>query len=302
MKFHIIQPVVVNQNSRSPACASRCNHAFFRCSSRIPPWPWTIGLGSPVVPDEYRTHSGWSNGSCANSSSVSGAEESVLPARPVQVSQAHDPRQRRDLGGDPVDRIPAIEVLTAVAIAIHSQQHLGLDLREAVDHAPHTELGRGRRPHRPDRGAREQRGHGLGDVRHVRGDPVAFAHAGCAQPRGDRRRQRPQLAPGHRRQLSRFRGVLDRERTGVLAGEHVLGVADPRAREPFRAGHRRTAEDPVAPLGEANLEELDQRLPERLDVEHRPAPQVVIALEPQVVLLVEPRLVARQRRALDPFR
>ena len=71
MKFHIIQPVVVNQNIRSPAWASRCNHAFFRCSSRIPPCPWTIGFGSPVVPEEYKTHSGWSNGSCANSSSES---------------------------------------------------------------------------------------------------------------------------------------------------------------------------------------------------------------------------------------
>ena len=52
MKFHIIQPVVVNQNSRSPACASTCRCSIFRCSSRIPPWPWTIAFGSPVVPDE----------------------------------------------------------------------------------------------------------------------------------------------------------------------------------------------------------------------------------------------------------
>jgi hypothetical protein len=38
-KFHIIQPVVVNQKSRSPARASRCRRSFFRCSSRIPPCP-----------------------------------------------------------------------------------------------------------------------------------------------------------------------------------------------------------------------------------------------------------------------
>ena len=25
---------------------------IFSCSSRMPPWPWTIALGSPVVPDE----------------------------------------------------------------------------------------------------------------------------------------------------------------------------------------------------------------------------------------------------------
>jgi hypothetical protein len=51
-KFHIIQPVVVNQKTRSPARASTCRCSFLRCSSRIPPWPCTIAFGSPVVPDE----------------------------------------------------------------------------------------------------------------------------------------------------------------------------------------------------------------------------------------------------------
>ena len=50
-KFHIIQPVVVNQNMRSPGRRSRCRR-FFSCSSRIPPWPCTIAFGSPVVPEE----------------------------------------------------------------------------------------------------------------------------------------------------------------------------------------------------------------------------------------------------------
>ena len=58
MKFHIIQPVVVNQKIRSPACASTCRCSILRCSSRMPPWDWTIAFGNPVVPDEYRTHSG----------------------------------------------------------------------------------------------------------------------------------------------------------------------------------------------------------------------------------------------------
>ena len=57
-KFHIIQPVVENQKIRSPAWASRWRCSALTCSSKIPPWPWTIGLGSPVVPLEYSTHSG----------------------------------------------------------------------------------------------------------------------------------------------------------------------------------------------------------------------------------------------------
>jgi hypothetical protein len=51
-KFHIIQPVVVNQKSLSPGWESTWRWSFFRCSRRMPPWPWTIALGSPVVPEE----------------------------------------------------------------------------------------------------------------------------------------------------------------------------------------------------------------------------------------------------------
>ena len=50
-KFHIIQPVVVNQKSRSSACRSRCRCIFFSISSRTPPWPCTIAFGRPVVPE-----------------------------------------------------------------------------------------------------------------------------------------------------------------------------------------------------------------------------------------------------------
>jgi hypothetical protein len=51
-KFHIIQPVVLNQKNRSPGPRSACSARFFRCSSRIPPCPCTIGFGNPVVPEE----------------------------------------------------------------------------------------------------------------------------------------------------------------------------------------------------------------------------------------------------------
>jgi len=49
---HIIQPVVENQKKRSVGPRSWWSASIFTCSSRIPPWPWTMGLGSPVVPDE----------------------------------------------------------------------------------------------------------------------------------------------------------------------------------------------------------------------------------------------------------
>ncbi len=76
--FHMIQPVLEYQWKRSPPVALGptllCKVLSFSASSMTPPWPCTIGLGSPVVPLEYTTHSGWSKGSqsiCSGTSSAS---------------------------------------------------------------------------------------------------------------------------------------------------------------------------------------------------------------------------------------
>src|SRR4051812_18729110 len=77
-KFHIIQPVVVNQNTRSPGCASRCRCIFFSCSTRMPPCEWTIALGSPVVPDEYKIQSGSEKSTGTKSKSLTEGGQSTL--------------------------------------------------------------------------------------------------------------------------------------------------------------------------------------------------------------------------------
>jgi hypothetical protein len=69
-KFHIIQPVVVNQKKRSAGPRSRWSEIDLSSSRAIPPCPWTIGLGSPVVPEEYRIHSGWSKATGSKASSA----------------------------------------------------------------------------------------------------------------------------------------------------------------------------------------------------------------------------------------
>ncbi len=75
-RFHIIQPVVLNQKNRSPGPRSRCRASCFMCSSRMPPWPWTIGLGRPVVPEEYRIHIGASKAIGSNAGSARTASRS----------------------------------------------------------------------------------------------------------------------------------------------------------------------------------------------------------------------------------
>src|SRR5207253_2597404 len=78
----------------------------------------------------------------------------------------------RELALERGDRVGAVEVLAPVAVAVDREQHLRLDLREAVDDAADAELGRAARPDRADARAAEEGRDRLGDVREVRGDAV----------------------------------------------------------------------------------------------------------------------------------
>ncbi len=89
--FHIIHAVVVNHCSRSPGWRSQLNAWFFRCSRRIPPWQCTIAFGSPVVPDEKRTHNGWEKGSGSNASSAGSPVSSSQGTAPVSTSSSPPP-------------------------------------------------------------------------------------------------------------------------------------------------------------------------------------------------------------------
>ena len=275
-KFHIIQPVVVNQNARSSACMSRCRFRCLSCSSRIPPWPWTIAFGRPVVPLEYRTHSGWSKATGSSTSGASAAlpRKPVLPAAAVEVAQPHE--RPADARVDLVDDLRAIEVAPAVAIAVDGEQHRRLDLREAVDHRARAEVRRAARPDRAEPGRGQERRDGLGDVRHVGRDAVAATDAERAQARLDARGDRAQLRPRHLLQRAQLGGVADRHRVVVAAAEDVLGIGERRAGKPPRAGHLATREHLARRGVEAHVEVLGDRRPEALEVADRPAPQLVV--------------------------
>ena len=74
--FHIIHDVVLNQRRRPPGLRSQLNECALRYSSRMPPCPWTIAFGRPVVPDENSTNSGWSNATGRNASGAGSASSS----------------------------------------------------------------------------------------------------------------------------------------------------------------------------------------------------------------------------------
>ena len=187
--FHIIQAVVENQRIRSPAWRSQLSAWFFRCSSRIPPWLCTIAFGLPVVPEEKSTHRGWSNGTGSTPGSP-GLGQQLVPAERVgqgvpAVGHLHHGLDGRQSGAELSDLLAAVDVLAAVAVSRDDQQHLRLDLAEAVDHAAGAELGGAARPDRPE--ARRWPGtppasRGCSAGRPRRGRPVR--RPGAAAPRG----------------------------------------------------------------------------------------------------------------------
>ncbi len=89
------------------------------------------------------------------------SREQLLPAR--RVAQRREVGVGVEVGEDDGalearhrllqrgDRLAAVEVPAAVAVAVDGEQHLGLDLGEAVDDACRAEVGRAARPDRADR-------------------------------------------------------------------------------------------------------------------------------------------------------
>src|SRR6185437_12254301 len=58
-RFHITQLGEVYQKTQSPRLRFQCSPSCLSISTRMPPWLCTSPLGTPVVPDENSTHSGW---------------------------------------------------------------------------------------------------------------------------------------------------------------------------------------------------------------------------------------------------
>ena len=128
--------------------------------------------------------------------------------------------------------------LAGVAVAVGGDQHLRLDLAEAVEHALDAEIRRARRPDRAEARGGEHRDDRLRHVRQVAGDPVAGADAlgRAARPRSARPRRaaRPRTARAGCRPRRRRRcaGVPSRRRSRFSAKfSRAPG-------EPARAGHR----------------------------------------------------------------
>ena len=110
------------------------------------------------------------------------AERARPAARPSPTGPSRCARATGSPAAISRDALAAVEVLAAVAVAVGREQHLRLDLGEAVDHGRDAELRRAARPDRADARRGQQRDDGLRRVRQVGHHAVAAPDPEPAQP------------------------------------------------------------------------------------------------------------------------
>ena len=144
-----------------------------------------------------------------------------------------------------------------------------------------------------------ERDDGLEEVREVPDDSVTGTDAG----RAERSRELPgallELAPGRLGVGTKLGGVPNRDGRRVAPAEDVLRVVEARTGEPLGARHRARPEHALVRLGSMDVEELPDGDPERLDLRHRPVPEVVVAGRLDAARLRQPAGVPRDRGTLE---
>ena len=224
--------------------------------------------------------------------------ERPRPRRRLEERGHHHVLERGQAAGDLGELGADVDRLAVVAVAVDRDQHLGLDLAEAVEHALDAEIGRAGGPDRAERGRGQHRDDGLCGMRHDRGDPIARADALALQRRSELRHLTVQLAVA---QLAPppILGPGDDRGVVVAAPEQVLGVIQLGADEPLRAGHSVAALQHLAPRPAcAHVRKAPQRRPEQLGMLDRPRPERAVIAQPLAVRLGH---LARERRQVGPL-
>jgi hypothetical protein len=154
-------------------------------------------------------------------------------------------------------RVGAFGDLAAIDRAVAGDQHLGVDLEEAVAHRGHAHVGRGQAPHRAQRRAGQEGHDRLRDVGQVGRNAVAALNAERAQRGRQRAGLVDQVGPcdldAAAFGLHALVAEHDRRHARAVRRRcvacHLRGVVQLRAGEPSRAGHRGVGQDLVEGRG-----------------------------------------------------
>ena len=202
----------------------------------------------------------------------------------IQIGNDDHLAHRRQALGDLAHTLERVVRLPVVAVAVGAEQHLGLDLAEAVDHAVDAEIGRARRPDDALRQRGERQHAGLGQVRDEGGGAIAGA-----QPDAEQRLHCP-------RDVARQVGVAHPAPEAVLVPEHQRIAAIAAAQQvlrdveaclgiPARAGHLVAVHQHGGALARRDhAAGIPHLVPEDFRVFHRPAMEIRVRIELEVVL------------------
>ncbi len=214
----------------------------------------------------------------------------------IQVRQQHQVLQGGQVVAQAGDHIQAVEILAAVAVAVHRDHHLRIDLLKAVEHAAGAHVRRTAGPDRADAGAGQERHHRFRNIGQVGHHPVAGAHAQAAQAGGGGGDLPVQLAPGEGLAASQLGAGFNGRaaRVADMKAEHLLGEIQAGTLEPFGAGHGVAVQHPGIGLRMANIEVFPERRVEALQLVHRPVPELRVIAETQPFLGLQPAHVVGQ--------
>ena len=192
------------------------------------------------------------------------------------------------------DNIDAVEVDAAIANAVAGDQHLGLDLPEAIQHRVGPHVGCADAPDATDAHHRKESDDRLRGIGQVRRHPVARLHALLAQVQRQRSDLAPQLRPVQFAVLAVLVAADQRLQAGrvrlVHMPEYLVHIVELRALEPPGSGHL-AGEHRRVPRRRLQLVVVPDALPEGRKVGHRPFPERVVAVEMKTAQLAQPVLV-----------
>ena len=189
----------------------------------------------------------------------------------------------------------AVKVASAVAHAVHRDQHLGFDLFETVKHRVGAHVGRTNAPHTAHAGGGQKRHHGFRNVGQIRRHAVTRLHALGLQVQGHGRDLAAQLGPSHLAAQTFFVVADDGQKPCVMRrlhmAQHLVGVIGLGTREPLGPRHDVVRQDGRVRRGRLEVEVIPDALPKSVQLGHRPTPQVVVSGKAQATLVAQPVLV-----------
>ena len=164
----------------------------------------------------------------------------------------------------------AVVVAPAIGDAIHRDQHLGLNLLEAVQHRQRAHVGRANAPHPAHTDGGQKGHHGFGNIGQVSRNAVAGLQPMGLQMQGHGGHLTSQLRPGHFAVLPFFIAANQGHEAGLIGrlhmAQHLLRIVELGPGKPLPARHGVFGQHLAVGGGRAHVEIVPNALPKSIQV------------------------------------